>query len=152
MLAFIAVRNFVLIPGAWLGTWVWSKVTPILSNEGYGVYPVTITGMGDRVHLATENVGIETAIQDVVNTNEYNGLDDVVLVGHSFAANVSASVSDRLPDRVRMIIYLDSFPPKKTREPQASFQPDEFGEIKPGQCRINFSEAILDSIGSDVKE
>jgi hypothetical protein len=51
-----------------------------------------------------------------------------------------------------MIIYLDSFPPKKTREPQASFQPDEFGEIKPGQCRINFSEAILDSIGSDVKE
>ncbi|MGA8603759.1 MAG: alpha/beta fold hydrolase, partial [Thermoplasmata archaeon] len=91
------MSKFVLVPGAWLGAWVWKKVTPLLEAEGHEVYPVTLTGMGDRVHLANKDVGMETAIEDVLNVIKYNGLDDFVLVGHSFAGKVVAAVADRVP-------------------------------------------------------
>lgn len=57
--------EFVLVPGAWLGSWAWKKVVPLLEQRGHAAYPVTLTGMGDRVHLASKEVGIETAIRDV---------------------------------------------------------------------------------------
>jgi pimeloyl-ACP methyl ester carboxylesterase len=79
------MTTFVLVPGAWLGGWAWKKVTPLLEQKGHEAYAVTLTGMGERIHLASKDVGIETAIQDVLNIIKYNGLDDFVLVGHSFA-------------------------------------------------------------------
>lgn len=139
-----------MIPGAWLGSWVWSKTVPLLRSKGMDAHPVTLTGMGDRVHLASENIGIQTAIQDVLNIIEYNDLDEILLVGHSFAGKVAAAVGDRIPDRIKMVLYLDSFWPKKTDEPQGDFQPDEFGKLEPGQLTLPFSEEILESIGSDV--
>jgi len=79
------MSTFVLIPGAWLGAWAWKKVVPELERKGHSAYPVTLTGMGERVHLATKDVGLETAVQDVLNVIKYNELDNFVLVGHSFA-------------------------------------------------------------------
>ena len=79
------MTTFVLVPGAWLGGWAWKKVTPLLEQKGHEAYAVTLTGMGERIQLASKEVGIETAIQDVLNIIKYNGLDDFVLVGHSFA-------------------------------------------------------------------
>jgi len=145
-------RTFVLVPGAWLGAWAWRRVVPLLERGGNAAYPVTLTGMGDRVHLATPKVGMETAIQDVVNTIAYEGLEDVVLVGHSFAGKVVAAVADRMPERVSLVLYLDAFrPKKKVRTPQGGFNPNEFGSLKPGEWAIPLTEEILDNVGKDVK-
>jgi pimeloyl-ACP methyl ester carboxylesterase len=146
------ITTFVLVPGAWLGGWVWKKVAPILEEKSHKVYPVTLTGMGERVHLASKDVGIETAIQDVLNIIKYNDLDDFVLVGHSFAGKVVAAVADRIPNSIKMLLYLDAFRPEKNvRTPQGSFNPTEFGGLKPGKWTIPLTEGILDNIGKDVK-
>ena len=142
----------VLVPGAWLGGWVWKKVVPLLEKRGHEAHAVTLTGMGERVHLASKDVGIETAIQDVLNIIKYNDLEDFVLVGHSFAGKVVAAVADRLPEKVKLVLYLDAFRPKKeVRTPQGSFDPNEFGSLKPGEWTIPLTEGVLDNIGKDVK-
>ena len=142
---------FVLVPGAWLGGWAWKKVVPMLEERGHEAHAVTLTGTGERVHLTSKDVGIETAIQDVLNVIEYNDLDEFVLVGHSFAGKVAAAVADRVFEKVRILLYLDAFRPQKVRTPQGSFDPSEFGSPKPGEWSIPFTENILDSIGKDVK-
>jgi pimeloyl-ACP methyl ester carboxylesterase len=139
----------VLVPGAWLGGWVWKKITPSLEETGNEVYPVTLTAMGDRVHLASKDVGIETAIEDVLNVIKYNDLNDIVLLGHSFAGKVVAAVADREPEKVRMLLYLDAFRPAKVRTPQGAFDPQEFNP-PPGSWTIPLTEEILDNIGRDV--
>ncbi len=146
------MTQFVLVPGAWLGAWAWKKVIPILEGKGHQAYPVTLTGMGERVHLASKDAGIETAVQDVMKVIEFNDLDDFVLVGHSFAGKVVAPVADRLHDRVKEVIYLDAFRPAKVRTPQASFDPaGEFGPPPPGTFAIPLTDETVSRIGGDVQ-
>ena len=134
-----------------MGAWAWSKVVARLESEGHAAYPVTLTGMGERVHLATKDVGMDTAVQDVKNAIKYNGLDDFTLVGHSFAGKVVAPVADKLHDRVRSIIYLDAFIPKKVRTPQAALDPaSEYGPPPPGTFAFPLTEETVDRIGPDV--
>ena len=143
---------FVLVPGAWLGAWVWREVTPRLQQEGHAAYPVTLTGMGERVHLATKDVGMETAIQDVLNVIRYNEVEEFVLVGHSFAGKVAAAVADRVPGSVRKVIYLDAIRPERVRTPQGGFDPAaEFGPLPPGADAIPLTEEIIHRIGKDVQ-
>src|SRR2546422_3746422 len=142
------VATFVLVPGAWLGGWAWKKVSPLLEKEGHKVHSITLTGMGERVHLASKDVGIATAVQDVLNVVKYNDLQDFVLVGHSFAGKVVAVVADRAPERVRMVLYLDAFRPEKVRTPQGSF-PDEWPS---DGWKVPFTDEIIDSIGKDVQD
>jgi pimeloyl-ACP methyl ester carboxylesterase len=144
------MTTFVLVPGAWLGAWVWKKVVPLIQEKGHEVHAITLTGMGERVHLASKEVGIETAIQDVLNVIKYNDLNDFVLVGHSFAGKVVAAAADRAHEKVRVLLYLDAFRPAKVRTPQGAFNPDEY-HPPPGSWTIPFTEEILDSIGKDVK-
>ncbi|HXY56735.1 MAG TPA: alpha/beta hydrolase, partial [Nitrososphaerales archaeon] len=144
--------KFVLVPGAWLGAWAWTKMVPFLEDGGHEAYPVTLTGMGDRVHLATKDVGMETAIQDVLNVISFNDLDDFVLVGHSFAGKVAAAVADRAHEKVHRVIYLDSFRPERVRTPQGSFDPsEEFGALPPGAFAAPLTDEIVERIGKDVK-
>jgi pimeloyl-ACP methyl ester carboxylesterase len=145
------MATFVLVPGAWLGGWAWKKVVPLLEERGHEAQPVTLTGMGERVHLASRDLGIETAIQDVLNVINYNDLDDFVLVGHSFTGKIVAAVADREPRKVRMLLYVDAFRPEKIRTPQGAFNPTEFGPPPPGSWALPFTEGILDSIGKDVQ-
>jgi pimeloyl-ACP methyl ester carboxylesterase len=146
------MERFVLVPGAWLGGWAFSSVTPALEREGHAAYPVTLTGMGERSHLLTKDVGMETAIQDVLNVMRYRELDRVVLVGHSFAGKVAAAVADRAPEKVRKVIYLDAFRPERVREPQGGFDPsNEFGPVPPGTLGLPLTEEIVRRIGKDVQ-
>ena len=135
-----------------MGGWVWKKVIPLLEERGRRAHAVTLTGMGERVHLASKELNIETAVRDVLNVIEYNDLNDFVLVGHSFAGKVVAAVADRAPKKVRTLLYLDAFRPQKVRTPQGSFDPNEFGSLKPGEWTIPLTEEILDNIGKDVKD
>jgi pimeloyl-ACP methyl ester carboxylesterase len=146
------MTQFVLIPGAWLGAWVWRDLVPLLEKEGHAACPVTLTGMGERVHLATKDVGMETAIRDVVNVIRYNEIDDFVLVGHSFAGKVAAAVADRAHDHVSKVIYLDAFRPDRVRTPQGGFDPSgEFGPPAPGSYGIPLTEETVRRIGKDVQ-
>jgi pimeloyl-ACP methyl ester carboxylesterase len=153
------MSNFVLVPGAWLGAWSWQRVTPLLRQRKHEVFPVTLTGMGERVHLARPEFGLEVAVQDVVNMIRYEGLHDVVLVGHSFAGKVIAGVFDKIPERIDTLLFLDATRPAKTREPQGGFDswpPKDREEIM-DDCRRRgegwkwlLSDVILENIGHDV--
>jgi pimeloyl-ACP methyl ester carboxylesterase len=102
--------TFVLVPGAWLGGWAWRGVAAPLRTSGHDVYPITLTGLGERVHLARPEVDLETHIADVVNTVKWNDLSDVILAGHSYAGTVVTGVAERIPDRVDQLVYVDSAP------------------------------------------
>lgn len=146
------MSTFVLVPGAWLGAWAWHDVTPLLAKEGHAVYPVTLTGMGERVHLASKDVGMATAVEDVLSGLRYREIESCVLVGHSFAGKVAAAVADRVPDRVTKIVYLDAFRPERGTAPQGSFDPAaEFGALPPGATGFPLTEEIVGRIGPDVK-
>lgn len=139
------------MPGAWLGAWAWKKVVPALEREGHTAFPITLTGMGDRVHLASEDVGMEVAIQDILNVIKYNDLDDFVLVGHSFAGKVVAAVADRVSDKVRLVLYLDAFRPERVSTPQGGFDPTrEFGPVPKGGYGVPLTEKVIEAIGKDV--
>jgi pimeloyl-ACP methyl ester carboxylesterase len=147
-----SLTEFVLVPGAWLGAWAWKNVVPLFEKKGHSVYPVTLTGMGDRVHLATKDVGMETAVQDVLNVIKYNDINDFVLVGHSFAGKVAAAVADRISEKVKLVLYLDAFRPEKVRTPQGGFDPTrEFGPLPQGSYGLPLTEKIIENIGKDVK-
>ena len=100
--------TFVLVPGQWTGAFVWHLVEPILRQAGHDVYSVTCTGLGDRVHLATPAIDLDTHITDVVNTIEFADLHDVVLVGHSYAGMIITGVAELIPERLKTVVYLDA--------------------------------------------
>jgi pimeloyl-ACP methyl ester carboxylesterase len=104
------MTTYVLVAGAWLGGWAWRPVAGQLRGHGHDVYPVTLTGLGDRSHLATPHVDLDTYISDVVNLVEYEDLHNVVLVGHSYAGHLVTGVADRIPDRISLLCYLDAGP------------------------------------------
>jgi pimeloyl-ACP methyl ester carboxylesterase len=101
---------YVLVGGAWLGGWCWKPVARRLRDNGHDAYTVTLTGLGERAHLATPQVDLETHITDVVNLIEYEGLRDVVLVGHSYAGLVVTGAADRISERISELVYLDTAP------------------------------------------
>jgi pimeloyl-ACP methyl ester carboxylesterase len=104
------MTTYVLVAGAWLGGWAWRPVTHQLREQGHEVHPVTLTGMGDRSHLATPETDLDTYISDVVNVIEFEDLEEVVLVGHSYAGGVVTGVADRIPERIALLAYLDAGP------------------------------------------
>jgi len=106
-----ARRTYVFVHGAWGGAWDWRRVDSLLTAQGHQAYRVTLTGLGERVHLASPAVGLATHIDDVVNTLVWENLREVVLVGHSYGGMVITGVADRVPDRIARLIYLDAFLP-----------------------------------------
>jgi pimeloyl-ACP methyl ester carboxylesterase len=104
------MATYVLAGGAWLGGWAWQPVARQLRSQGHEVHPVTFTGLGDRSHLATPEVDLDTYVTDVVSLIEFEDLHDVVLVGHSYAGIVVTGTADRIPERISLLAYLDSGP------------------------------------------
>ena len=102
---------FVLVHGMWAGGWYWQKVRPLLRAAGHEVLMPTLTGLGERVHLARPDVDLDTHIMDVVNVLRYEGLREVVLVGHSYGGMVIRGVADHVPERLARLVYLDAFVP-----------------------------------------
>ena len=106
------MTTYLLCHGAWSGGWSWKKMRPLLRNAGHELVTPTYTGLGDRAHLTNPMVDLETHIQDVLSVIEYDDLRDFVLVGHSYGGMVATGVGDRVPDRVRRLVYLDAFVPE----------------------------------------
>jgi pimeloyl-ACP methyl ester carboxylesterase len=106
----LRMAAYVLVGGGWLGGWCWQRVARRLREEGLDAYPVTLTGLGERVHLASPEVNLATHITDVVNVIEFEDLDDVVLLGHSYGGLVVTGAADRIPERISQLVYLDTAP------------------------------------------
>lgn len=103
--------TFVIVHGAWGGSWAFKKVDSLMTAHGALVYRPSLTGQGERLHLASPEVGLETHINDVVNMIVFENLKDIVLVGHSYGGMVITGVADRIPERIRRLIYLDALLP-----------------------------------------
>jgi pimeloyl-ACP methyl ester carboxylesterase len=106
------MATFVIAHGAWSSGFAWKKLRPLLREAGHEIHTPSYTGLGERSHLATPDVSLETHIQDVVNVLFYEDLHDVILVGHSYGGMVATGVADRTSDRIKKVIYLDAFVPK----------------------------------------
>ena len=105
------MTDFVLVHGGWHGGWCWRKVARLLRARGHEVFTPTLTGLGERSHLLTASVNLDTQIMDIANVIEFEDLDDVVLVGHSFGGMVISGVADRMAARIGALVYLDAFVP-----------------------------------------
>src|SRR3989304_3920551 len=103
--------TFLLVHGAWHGGWCWKKLTPLLRRADHEVFAPTLTGLGERSHLLSPQVGLATHIRDVVAVLEYEDLHGVTLVGHSSGGMVITAVADQVPERVAHLVYLDAFVP-----------------------------------------
>lgn len=106
-----APQTFLIVHGAWGGAWQFAKVDPLLRERGYDVRRVTLTGLGERVHLASPDIGLQTHIDDVVNVILFENLRDIVLLGHSYGGMVISGVAQRVPDRIARLVYLDAILP-----------------------------------------
>jgi len=105
-------NTYVLVHGAWGGGWDWRHVDDLLTADGNKVFRATLTGQGERSHLASTNIDLDTHIQDVVNVILWENLHDVVLVGHSYGGMVVTGVADRVPERIKRVVYLDALLPE----------------------------------------
>ena len=105
-------KTFVVVHGAWGGGWAFREVDRLLRAEGHTVYRPTLTGQGERNHLANEAIDLDLHIQDVVNVILWEDLKDVVLVGHSYGGMVVTGVADRIPERIGCLVYLDALLPE----------------------------------------
>jgi pimeloyl-ACP methyl ester carboxylesterase len=108
----MAIGTYVLVHGAWHGGWCWAKVARLLRDAGHEVYTPTLTGLGERAHLARPEVDLETHIQDVVAMLEAEELRQVTLVGHSYGGMVISGVAGRTTGRIGQLVYLDAFVPE----------------------------------------
>jgi pimeloyl-ACP methyl ester carboxylesterase len=106
------MANFLLVHGAWHGGWCWRDVVPQLTGAGHRVHAVTLTGVGERMHLMTPAITLETHVTDVANAIEMEEMDQVVLVVHSYAGMIGTAIADRMPQRLRHLVYVDAVVPK----------------------------------------
>ena len=109
--------HFLLIHGAWHGGWVWNEISEILNYQGYSVSTPTLTGLGEKKHLLSSKITIDTFIEDVVNHIIFENLNNIILVGHSFAGSVISGVADKLKDRIQKLIYFDAIILKDGQKP-----------------------------------
>lgn len=106
------MATIVLAHGAWSAAWAWKKMRPLVRAAGHELFSPTYTGLGHRAHLAHPAIDLATHIEDVVSVLEFEDLQDVTLIGHSYGGMVATGVADRAGARIARIVYLDAFAPK----------------------------------------
>ena len=106
------LTDFVLVHGAWHGAWCWRRVLPALWKQGHRVFTVSLTGVGERAHLLSPAITLDTHIEDVVSVLVAEELENCVLVGHSYAGTVITGAAARQPQRIGKLVYLDAVVPR----------------------------------------
>lgn len=129
------MTHFVLVHGAWHGAWCWRRVQPALVRLGHVAHAVTLTGVGERAHLLSKAITLETHIADVAGLIDAEELQDVVLVVHSYAGMIGTAIADRMPQRIKHLVYLDAAIP----EPGESWSARHTPATRDG--RINAAKA-----------
>src|SRR3982751_1433308 len=106
------MATFVLVHGAYHGGWCYSRVAAKLRAQNHDVYTPTLTGHGERAHLAGQSINLSTHIQDVVAEILAENLTDIILCGHSYSGMVITGVAGQVAERVRTLFYLDAAVPE----------------------------------------
>ena len=104
--------TFLLVHGAWHGGWCWRRVADILEKHGHKVFAQSLTGNGDRAHLLSKEVVLDTHIADIADLVTWEDLHDVCLVAHSYGGWPSSGALEHIHDRVAAIVWLDAFKPE----------------------------------------
>jgi pimeloyl-ACP methyl ester carboxylesterase len=110
-------KTFLLVHGAYHGGWCWQRVTAILEKQGHKVYAPSLTGNGDRVHLLSKDLTLDTQVMDLVNLAKYEDMKDICLVAHSFGGWPASGALEQISDRVASLVWLDAFKPKSGEKP-----------------------------------
>lgn len=118
------MATFVLVHGSMHGGWCWRRMVPLLRAAGHEVVTPTLTGLGERAHLAHPDIDLDTHIQDVLGMLEYEELRDIVLIGHSYGALVVTGVADRVPTLIAHLVSLDGPVPEDGQALLDLFPPD----------------------------
>jgi pimeloyl-ACP methyl ester carboxylesterase len=105
------VTTFVLVHGAWGGAHGFRHVRTAVRDAGHEVFTPSLTGIGERVHLVSPQVGLTTHVTDVVNTVIYEDLTEIVLLGFSYGGMVVSGAVEHIGDRVAALVLLDAFLP-----------------------------------------
>jgi pimeloyl-ACP methyl ester carboxylesterase len=105
-------RPIILLHGGWHGGWWWRLVADQLAAAGHRVYTPTLTGLGERAHLFTPELGIDTHVKDLQAVIQFERLYDVVLVGHSYGGVITTLVADADPERIAALVYVDAMVPE----------------------------------------
>ncbi len=106
------MANFLLVHGAWHGAWCWRDVTRALVLAGHRAHAVTLTGVGERAHLMSPLITLETHIQDVLGALDAEELAPAVLVVHSYAGMLGTAVADRRSGDLAHLVYVDAVVPR----------------------------------------
>jgi pimeloyl-ACP methyl ester carboxylesterase len=122
------MSTYVLVHGAWRGSWIWKRVRKELQARGHEVFTPTLTGVGERSHLLSPQVNLETHIADVINLIRWEELSDVVLCGHSYGGCVVSGVADRIPEKISALVYLDAFVPQDGQSLHDTLPPEARNE------------------------
>jgi pimeloyl-ACP methyl ester carboxylesterase len=125
-----AHKTFILVHGAWHGAWCWRDVRVMLEAQGHRVFTPTLTGMGERHHLSSASVDLNTHIRDVAAVLECEELNDVVLVGHSYAGYIVNAVANTMPNRVSAVVYLDALLPVVGKAARDSWPPEQVAGVE----------------------
>lgn len=120
----VSANTYVLVHGAYGGGWIWRDVAAGLRALGHTVWTPTLTGLGERAHLMSPQITVDTHIRDVAGLITAEELTGVILVGHSYGGMVVTGVADRMPDCVRHVVYLDALVPEDGDTAFALLPPD----------------------------
>jgi pimeloyl-ACP methyl ester carboxylesterase len=107
----LEMTKFVLVHGAFQGGWVYARVASRLREAGHEVYTPTLTGLGERAHLADRAINLDTHIQDIVNVFKFEDITDAILCGHSYGGLVITGVANEISERIRTLFYIDAYAP-----------------------------------------
>ncbi len=119
-----AAKTFMLVHGAWHGGWCWERVAEPLRARGHRVTTPTQTGLGERSHLMSTGIDLALFTDDIVNHILFEDLNEIVVVGHSFAGNSISGAAEELPERVSRLVYLDGMVPTSGRAPFDELPPE----------------------------
>jgi pimeloyl-ACP methyl ester carboxylesterase len=112
-----APKTFVLVHGTFAGGWYWRRVSDLLEKHGHKVFSSTLSGLGERSHLVSKEINLDTHITDVVNVFKWEDLTDACLVVHSYGGWIGSGVVEQIGDRLSSIVWLDAFKPENGQRP-----------------------------------
>jgi len=132
-------KTFVLVHGSSAGGWCYRRVADILERHGHKVYAPTLTGLGERSHLMSGMITLDTHISDVVNVIRWENLESLVLVGHSYGGWIISGVAEQAEKKIASIVFLDAFMPENGQRVLDTNSPRSRAEIEEALKRAEVS-------------
>lgn len=129
------MTHYILVHGAWEGSWSWDLTQPALEKTGHRVTSVDLIGSpGNRSEIG--EVTLENYVETVVDA--INDLDHkVVLVGHSMAGAVISHVAEQIPEKIERLVYVTAFLLENDDSIIEAMKRDPGGQFLP---KLNFAD------------